>query len=602
MYDSDAITSAIIDDNSFTSSTSAPVDFIRAENPGLPITSGEKAIRSNNTFTIPEDNQRAVYLTNVGGWEISDCDINYTGTGNTAIQGTIGIVSFGCTDLFFRDNNIDAINPGAFYHGLMLSNTTASEACCTNINNGHTNMFFFGHSEGTTTRHTNIGNAVVGLDVWAGTVIGEFDEIEERYEHLHTGNKWNGSYNLTGARNFGNNDQIQASIFVVEGNPQSSTFWPPSVPLTPNSSGVSWFESAAGNASICDDDNFCPPLSFISGDGEVNLGQFGDHTFVGQFGSMLNWERDQYRLSKLIEIPDLQSRDNDLFNFVSGSASTALGEVQTLRDGIKGQFQYGQSYYDGVSELHDLEARLIGTYLELDSATNATVIEQLLAEKQIVLDNLSLSWSTFMPIKNAAIDAQKEEALNLIAENSSLSLGSIFLENEKAVNEIYLSKIVSESGDLTAGELAIIEPIAEQCVLDGGKVVYRARALYQMAESRWFDDDCYSIQALQGTEDQGTSSEMLHVDRAIDLDMEEEIRVYPNPAKQFLQIELPNRFPDKDVMFKLMDMSGKEQQTWKYSGSLSQQLDIRGLPAGTYWLNIVVDDYSFVNRRIVILP
>lgn len=165
-----------------------------------------------------------------------------------------------------------------------------------------------------------------------------------------------------------------------------------------------------------------------------------------------------------------------------------------------------------------------------------------------------------------------------------------------------MSKIVSESGDLTAGELAIIEPIAEQCVLDGGKVVYRARALYQTAESRWFDDDCSSIQALQGTEDQGTSSEMLHVDRAIDLDMEEEIRVYPNPAKQFLQIELPNRFSDKDVMFKLMDMNGKEQQTWNSFGSLNQQLDIRGLPAGTYWLNIVVDDYSFVNRRIVILP
>lgn len=600
LYNSDAISSAIIDDNSFTSSTAEQVDFIRIDNPGIPVVEGVKQIRNNNTFTIPEDNQRAVFLINAGGWEVSRCDIDYVGAGGTTIQGTFAIVAYGCTDLYISENNINAINPGAFYHGLMFSNTTATEACCNVINNGHTNMFYFGHSEGTTTRHTILGDANVGLDSWEGTVIGVLNELTDRFEHPHTGNRWEGNYGLSGARNNSSDADIEQSVFLVEGAPFTSPLWPPNI-STPNGTS-SWFLSAPGSSAICETDVLCPAPGFTEEEEETDLGKYKDFSFVGLYSDMLNWERDQYRLGKLTGIADLHSRNSQLFSFVEGSRYLPIGQFFSLRDAMKSQYQYGQTYLARATEIYDLEADLIATYSRLASETNTQTIEQLIIEKDAILENLAISWGGFISEKNIAINTQKQLASDLLADNDVLPTSSIFTQNEQVVNAVYLSKIVSGEYDLSLEEEAQIRPIAEQCVLESGKVVYRARALYRLAENRWFQDECTSIQALQSSGRDGSVEISSLTSSSEKEKLNDSVRIFPNPAHQFLQVKLPNEFDGKDVVLRLMSVDGKEVQKWRSNGAISQELDISPLPAGIYWFNVRIDNYSFVNKRIVILP
>ena len=79
-------------------------------------------------------------------------------------------------------------------------------------------------------------------------------------------------------------------------------------------------------------------------------------------------------------------------------------------------------------------------------------------------------------------------------------------------------------------------------------------------------------------------------------------KVYPNPTKQFLQIELPETLSEQQLNIALYSMQGQQIQTWPASHTEKQRLDIKNIPAGIYWLNICSEEETILNRRVVVLP
>ncbi|MFQ5446906.1 MAG: T9SS type A sorting domain-containing protein, partial [Saprospiraceae bacterium] len=71
------------------------------------------------------------------------------------------------------------------------------------------------------------------------------------------------------------------------------------------------------------------------------------------------------------------------------------------------------------------------------------------------------------------------------------------------------------------------------------------------------------------------------------------IRVYPNPAGQYVIISHPDDLPIESVQLK--DMNGRTLKTEKL---VNNQLDISALPAGVYTLHIKAGEAIFVNRIV----
>ena len=125
------------------------------------------------------------------------------GSNIAVIQGTTAITAFGCDNLYLYGNDIDADLAGAFYNGIVLSNIMNNGNGASTLNNGNTNLFFFGQCENTVARHNIIGNASRGLRVFDGTRVGELNPMTFGFEHRHTGNTWTGAYSWVGAFNTG---------------------------------------------------------------------------------------------------------------------------------------------------------------------------------------------------------------------------------------------------------------------------------------------------------------------------------------------------------------------------------------------------------------
>ena len=85
---------------------------------------------------------------------------------------------------------------------------------------------------------------------------------------------------------------------------------------------------------------------------------------------------------------------------------------------------------------------------------------------------------------------------------------------------------------------------------------------------------------------------------AIESEMEEGIKLYPNPSKDFIQIEIPE-FGKGYIYLKINDVMGRVlSENELKSGQKSYSIDIKNLPEGTYFLNAEQGDIRFVKKFV----
>lgn len=79
------------------------------------------------------------------------------------------------------------------------------------------------------------------------------------------------------------------------------------------------------------------------------------------------------------------------------------------------------------------------------------------------------------------------------------------------------------------------------------------------------------------------------------------INIYPNPAKNIIQISFPKSIISNNIYFLLYDFSGRKVLEQRCLGkSLCQQLNVADIASGTYSLTIVEDD-KVINKATVVI-
>ena len=87
-------------------------------------------------------------------------------------------------------------------------------------------------------------------------------------------------------------------------------------------------------------------------------------------------------------------------------------------------------------------------------------------------------------------------AENIRSVNESLYTSEIIEENERIVNDIFLSIIGQNQIQINQNSIDQLEYVASQCPLAGGNAVYRARALLSLIGDHYvFDDVSICLQA-----------------------------------------------------------------------------------------------------------
>ena len=83
---------------------------------------------------------------------------------------------------------------------------------------------------------------------------------------------------------------------------------------------------------------------------------------------------------------------------------------------------------------------------------------------------------------------------------------------------------------------------------------------------------------------------------AVESEVEEGIKLYPNPSKDFIKIEIPD-FGKGYIFLKINDLMGRILSESEFkAGQKNYSIDIKNLPEGTYFLNVEQGDKRFVKK------
>lgn len=76
------------------------------------------------------------------------------------------------------------------------------------------------------------------------------------------------------------------------------------------------------------------------------------------------------------------------------------------------------------------------------------------------------------------------------------------------------------------------------------------------------------------------------------------IRIFPNPASNYLRVELADEHPEQPVSLTLTGITGNITGTWHFQYGGTLEIGISGLPAGVYVLTGTTPDGTFVKKVI----
>lgn len=77
------------------------------------------------------------------------------------------------------------------------------------------------------------------------------------------------------------------------------------------------------------------------------------------------------------------------------------------------------------------------------------------------------------------------------------------------------------------------------------------------------------------------------------------LSVYPNPATDFININLGNSNQETLVIVSLCDISGKEVKTYNFIGSKSPALKLPELSSGLYLVKITIGENQYIQKLII---
>ena len=162
----------------------------------------------------------------------------------------------------------------------------------------------------------------------------------------------------------------------------------------------------------------------------------------------------------------------------------------------------------------------------------------------------------------------------LIFFGLAVFFGELQAENEKQYNSIYLQTLAVDNDEFTSTQLTTLFDIASQCPQDGGIAVHKARALYASADA----EESFSDEGCESSEDNLRKGSFAEVER--------EIILSPNPARESLTIKFaPHDDSTADVII-VNTFGNRLIKSLKSTKQSMLNIDVSDLKSGIYFVQI----------------
>jgi hypothetical protein len=211
----------------------------------------------------------------------------------------------------------------------------------------------------------------------------------------------------------------------------------------------------------------------------------------------------------------------------------------------------------------EISSGLIADYLQTEEVCVSIEVTEVDMIKRQLTD-------TILRRDLSVVESLVQEGL---MENADILSTEYYLENEKAMNEIYLTTLALGIDTFTFSQKQFINELAIQCPLIAGKAVYTARMLQLIyMPEMLYEDDC---------DQTATVARRLSKPKTNKL----EYKLMPNPAETHLWLIHPAVASGTEIQ--IINLQGIEMIRLKpQTGSMKTWVYVNELPQGTYVLRI----------------
>ncbi|MFN0201217.1 MAG: T9SS type A sorting domain-containing protein, partial [Bacteroidia bacterium] len=515
---------------------------------------------------------KGIYVNGGGNNGIQCNRVNSLGLDNSLNQAAIQIDASKENLLECNKTNIE-IDP-----------VTGNDVACVPCNSYH-GLKFNGDCSDTELKANTFGNHEYGLWLSENTAFGLQGDAATSF-----GNVWNGNYGIRAAHH--NEGSIIPPPMGYPNITNSQIYMPIldfPTSIAPTAPLVDWFidnttPTTTFGCSVCATLS-TPPLAVAEGFTSSDTTIANDSATYYQYPTESDWQAKRNLYEKC---QTLGTTDNPLMSsFISAMENYHLAELAEVSIGSK---ELSDDYAENMFATTSLYAQqeslsvllrvqdsiLLDTLtLSQDSLTAFNIKEELIAQLTDIKTDI-------VDLETDANTEREQTANTILTANGTIDVSAIYEENERVVNEIYLSTLVRGIYELDEGQVSLLEGIIHQCPMSGGTAVYRARALYAMynMEEEYDDSEVCNSQGISWRQMQATKA-----------DIAAEVNIYPNPTEGKLTIELA-KTSNYDKLF-IYNSLGQIVRHIELAEIKELKLDVSNLPKGVYFLSFMGKGVSY---------
>ncbi len=358
----------------------------------------------------------------------------------------------------------------------------------------------------------------------------------------------------------------------------SSTEWPSSI-FPP----LGWFsndQTATTDCSVLKDD-------FDNTDG-------GDAGIAGNSLSAFTTGRylsERYLYRKLSKNPRLVQPGSVFAAFQSQNINSVIGKFYGIEEDMATTMNIDIPTRVALHENYELLGLLNEQMLMQDSLLALDAVQDSL--NSLLIRNSLLSQIDSLTLANlslvSSIKAQRVANANgVISANAAISTSTVFEDNDKTVNDIYLTTIASGTANFSLTQIATLTSIADQCPAQGGNAVFRARSILNTVISNKVYDD------------KAICSLREHVPSNRVAEIAWPVTVYPNPASSSISFGLLPTGGNGLVVLK--DMVGRQVLNSAIDlASGNTKLDVSQLQPAVYLVQLIEKGKVVFSGKVVLI-
>ncbi len=462
---------------------------------------------------------RGYELTNIENVQLNSNFARYRGDCSNTMNG---VLTKNCDVLQIMGNTLKggggSNTPAA--QGIFSTDMSNSFLCCNSLDSLDNGIHFSGANSASLIRGENFNGPFSSNALF-------FEYTMTGVKQIYPGNDWSGSSSNYDALFVGNSQEATDNPFIVSSG---------SLPFHPDDGidpPTGWFTTVAGDEYACGDDSNCngvPGASISCNDYPYDT-LLLSHGYSGTHGEGLTWQAKKNLLQKLFHDSSYGCDSTLVENFKSDNESTTIGKLAKLGNYMSDLFQISHSMDSGLLHLDTILQSEMLAIMEADSMFEDEEVDVEYWEG-IRAGHMSNFEDAYLPYQTR-IDSLHEIMLDsipsILSFISGITPGNIRDSNDVFVSHFALYRLLNPDSLITTTDSSNLASIANQCPLDGGDAVYRARSIL-----RGMDIDYYNP-GVTCSDETGPRFK-----RVISKSESNFIKMWPNPSFGTLNIQLPN--------------------------------------------------------------